>query len=75
MNNTTIFVLAMLIMAVTMKKTIGFSVLAFFSFILQGKSFDKEGILLSVIAVVLIILQVTMLYIAVTHAPFHLEYK
>ena len=75
MNNTTIFAFSVLVMVMTMKKTIGFTVVSFFSFALQGKSFNKEGIMLTLIAVLLILLQVSMLYLAVTHAPFHVEYK
>lgn len=74
MNNA-IFAISVLIMVLTMKKTIGFTVLSFFSFALNGKSFNKEGVLLTVIAVFLIIMQVCLVYLAVTHAPFYLEYK
>lgn len=70
-----IVIVCLLIMALTMKKTIGFTVLSFFSFALNGKSFNKEGILLSIIACVLIVLQISLLYIVMTHLPFYLEYK
>lgn len=75
MNNMQIVIVCLLIMALTMKKTIGFTVLSFFSFALNGKSFNKEGILLSIIACVLIVLQISLLYIVMTHLPFYLEYK
>lgn len=75
MNNMQIVGMCLLIMALTMKKTIGYSVLAVFGFALNGRTLDKEVVLLSVISFFLIVLQVTLLYILVTHMNFSLGCK
>lgn len=53
-----------------MKKTIGYVALSFFGFFLNGKSFDKEITLISMMAICLVVLQITLLFIVVQTFPF-----
>ena len=70
MHNLLIFSVCLLLMLLNMKKTIGYVALSFFGFFLNGKSFDKEITLISMMAICLVVLQITLLFIVVQTFPF-----
>ena len=69
--NSIIFIAALLVCVLSMKKTIDKSIIGWYGFLMRGCAFGKE----SLVAIFWIAFQGCLIFTAITHIPFTIVWK